>query len=67
LVRPGGTLSFFEYVGVRTAKSAFCGREERQRLAGIGAALTDVFAKARFDRQCILANIPPAWVHHLRF
>lgn len=67
LAAPGGTLSFFEYVGVRKAKAMLCSRQERKRLAGIGAALHEAFRTARFDRQCVLANVPPAWVHHLRF
>jgi phospholipid N-methyltransferase len=67
LAAPGGTLSFFEYVAVRKAKGLVSGREERRRLAGIGGALDEVFQKHRFDRQCVAANVPPAWVHHLRF
>jgi phospholipid N-methyltransferase len=67
LAAPGGTLSFFEYVGVRKAKALLCSREERRRLAGIGAALHEAFDAARFDRECVLANVPPAWVHHLRW
>ena len=67
LAAPGGTLSFFEYVGVRKAKALVCSREERQRLAGIGEALHSALDAWRFDRERILANIPPAWVHHLRF
>jgi phospholipid N-methyltransferase len=67
LAAPCGTLSFFEYVGVRKAKALVCSREERRRLAGIGAALHEAFDAARIDRQCVIANVPPAWVHHLRW
>jgi phosphatidylethanolamine/phosphatidyl-N-methylethanolamine N-methyltransferase len=61
------TLSFFEYVGVRKAKSVFCSVAERKRLAGIGEALHKAFDRWQFERECVLANVPPAWVHHLRF
>ncbi len=67
LAAHGATLSFFEYVGVRRAKSLVCKRAERERLAGIGQALDEVFRDRRFRQECILANVPPAWVHHLRF
>ena len=67
LIKDGGTLSFFEYLGVRKAKSLFCTREERQRLAGIGLALDEAIRDGRFRRECVVANVPPAWVHHLRF
>jgi phospholipid N-methyltransferase len=62
----GGTLSFFEYVAVRKAKSLFCRVEERQRLAGIGEAMHDALDKWEIGRECVLLNVPPAWVHHLR-
>lgn len=67
LAAPGGTLSFFEYVGVRKAKALLVNGEERRRLAGVEEALNDARGKWQFDRDCILANVPPAWVHHLRF
>jgi phospholipid N-methyltransferase len=67
LSAPGGTLSFFEYIGVRRAKSLVAGADERRRLAGVEQALLDARDKWQFDRDCILANVPPAWVHHLRF
>jgi phospholipid N-methyltransferase len=67
LAGEGATLSFFEYVGVRKAKALACSREERQRLSGIGETLERAFRRWRFKHECVLANVPPAWVHHLRF
>ena len=67
LGRPGTTLSFFEYVGVRKAKGLVSKRDERRRLAGVEAALAKARHAWQFDRDCVLANVPPAWVHHLRF
>lgn len=59
-------LSFFEYVAVRKAKSIFCKQSERRRLFGIERLLAREFERWEVDRQCILGNAPPAWVHHLQ-
>lgn len=67
LAAEGGTLSFFEYVGVRRAKALVCNRQERQRLMRIGQTLEAAFRDARFRHECVLVNVPPAWVHHLRW
>ncbi|HWB10575.1 MAG TPA: methyltransferase domain-containing protein [Pirellulales bacterium] len=66
LMAPGGTLSFFEYVGVRPARALVSGRSEKERLAGIGRALREVLNEREFSRECIWPNLPPAWVHHVR-
>ena len=61
------TLSFFEYVGVRRVKSLVAGGEERERLKGITDTLGQVCVDSQFNQECVLLNVPPAWVHHLRF
>lgn len=67
LAADGCTLSFFEYVGVRKVKALVSSAAERKRLDGIEKFLADEFADWEFARQCVLMNMPPAWVHHLRF
>jgi phosphatidylethanolamine/phosphatidyl-N-methylethanolamine N-methyltransferase len=67
LAAPGATLSFFEYIGVRKMKAIVARRDERRRLAGVEHALATARGKWQFDRDCILTNVLPAWVHHLRF
>ncbi|MDW7759235.1 MAG: methyltransferase domain-containing protein [Acidobacteriota bacterium] len=67
LLMPGGTLSFFEYVGIRRIKSLISGRCERRRLWQISVLLERMFATNEIRRDFIFANIPPAWVHHVRF
>jgi phosphatidylethanolamine/phosphatidyl-N-methylethanolamine N-methyltransferase len=67
LAAPGATLSFFEYIGVRKAKRLIARADERRRLAGVEEVLQAVCRRCQFDRDCVLANVPPAWVHHLRF
>jgi phospholipid N-methyltransferase len=66
LAKPGGTLSFFEYVAVRPVRAAFAGAAERQRLRDIGRLLKGLLGKCEIRRDCVLANVPPAWVHHVR-
>jgi phospholipid N-methyltransferase len=66
LAKPGGTLSFFEYVAVRPMRAAFAGSDERQRLRDIGRLLGGLLGKCEIRRECVLANMPPAWVHHVR-
>lgn len=67
LASEGCTLSFFEYVAIRKVKSLVSSNAERKRLMGIDKLLNDEFTDWEFNRQCVLANVPPAWVHHLRY
>jgi phospholipid N-methyltransferase len=67
LLKPGGTLSFFEYIAVRPARSLVAGAAERQRLREIGEALAEVLNGHEIRRDWIFPNLPPAWVHHVRF
>src|SRR5207302_359093 len=45
LLKPDGTLSFFEYTLVRELKSPFVGRGERQRLSGVAEVVTEYIRK----------------------
>jgi phosphatidylethanolamine/phosphatidyl-N-methylethanolamine N-methyltransferase len=66
LLRPGGTLSFFEYMAVRRIRSLWSGRRQRARLRGIGRILGTLLGENEIHRDSIWLNVPPAWVHHLR-
>jgi phospholipid N-methyltransferase len=67
LLAQGGTLSFFEYVAIRRAKALVSRREERERLRSISALFRDLLGEHETRRELVLANVPPAWVHHVRF
>lgn len=67
LLLPGGTLSFFEYIAIRRAKSVLSRGGERQRLSEIGKSLHRMFARGEVRHDWVLRNVPPAWVHHVRF
>ncbi|MAT72297.1 MAG: phospholipid methyltransferase [Planctomycetaceae bacterium] len=67
LAADGATLSFFEYVAVRKAKALVSRGDQRRRLLGIETHISNARKQWGCGRRCILANLPPAWVHHLRF
>ena len=62
-----GTLSFFEYIAVRRAKALLSRQAERERLRGIDRLLRELLAANEIHRDRVMTNIPPAWVHHVRF
>ena len=66
LLRPGGTLSFFEYLAIRPIRAVVSTREQRQRLRGIGEALDRMLSAHEIRRTWVLPNLPPACVHHVR-
>ncbi len=66
LLRPGGILSYFEYAGVRRLKQRLVAGAERQRLTAVDRLLRDFLHEHEQDRDLVWANVPPAWVHHLR-
>jgi hypothetical protein len=67
LLARNGTLSFFEYVAIRRAKMLVGRGAERRRLRGIGRLLDQWLDGKEVRRDCVLANLPPAWVHHVRW
>ena len=67
LLKPGGILSFFQYMMVRPAKMIVSGGAERTRLKGVGDAIERMLREREFAREWIWPNVPPAWVHHIRF
>ncbi|MGO9110556.1 MAG: class I SAM-dependent methyltransferase [Thermoguttaceae bacterium] len=67
LAGAGTTVSFFEYMGVRRFKAAFSGQAERARLRGIGRVVVGLLKDHEIRRDWIWSNVPPAYVHHVRF
>jgi len=66
LLKPGGTLSFFEYMAIRRLRAIVSGPAQRARLRGIGKALGALLREHEIRREWIWPNVPPAWVHHVR-
>jgi phospholipid N-methyltransferase len=66
LLSPTGVLSYFEYIGVRRLRRLFSGANERARLTALDAVLNEYLSGHRVQTVAVLANLPPAWVHHLQ-
>lgn len=58
-VKPSGTISFFEYVGIRKLKAPFLNDEERERLDEVEAIIKEYMDFG--ERRMTLLNLPPAW------
>ena len=67
MLTPNGTLSFFQYIAIRRLRSLVSGSQERERLRGIGEVLKGFLQGNEIRRDWIWPNVPPAWVHHVRF
>jgi phospholipid N-methyltransferase len=67
LLKPNGVLSFFQYIFIRPAKLLVSTGDERTRLKGVGDAIETVLGQREFAREWIWPNVPPAWVHHVRY
>jgi hypothetical protein len=66
LLKPGGTLTFFEYKWIRRFKGLVANRDERKRLTGVGQVLGRYLQKFEFQCNTAWVNFPPAMAHHLK-
>lgn len=66
LLSPTGVLSYFEYIGVRRMRRLISGADERARLTALDGVLSEYLNGHRVQTVAVPANLPPAWVHHLR-
>lgn len=66
LLKSDATLSFFEYVAIRKMKAMIAKRDERTRLESIGGLVKGKLGDHGVGSDLILANVPPAWVHHVK-
>lgn len=65
LLRPGGTLTYYEYVFIRQLKTPFVGRRERRRLYRVGRVVGHYIRAHQVRSRRVLMNVPPAIVRHL--
>jgi len=65
LIKPGGVLSYFEYLCIRELKMPFVGRQERCRLRAIGRLMDSFVRDHQVRRQVVFLNVPPAVARHL--
>jgi phospholipid N-methyltransferase len=66
LLRPGGSLVYFEYALVRQLKSPFVNRHERRRLFRVSRVVSRYITEHQVRRERIFINVPPAIVRQLR-
>lgn len=66
-LKPGGVMSYFEYVGLRRTSRMLSMGRERDRLRQVSAYLTKHIRKFEFDRHTVFKNVPPAHARHLCF
>ena len=66
LLKPGGVLSYFEYMYVRPVRKIVTRGAERIRISSIDDTLQAHCVRCRIRRDNVWLNVPPAWVQHLR-
>lgn len=67
LLAAGGVLSYFEYIYIRSCRRIVSRGDERARLRELDEILGEFLAQYRFSTNWVLPNIPPAWVHHVKW
>lgn len=63
----GGILTYFEYCHLRQLKLRVSTGKEALRLRRIQRIFEDYLATHRISSKTVRLNVPPAWVHILRF
>jgi phosphatidylethanolamine/phosphatidyl-N-methylethanolamine N-methyltransferase len=66
LLKPGGVLSYFEYMYVRPVRKVISRGEENQRIRQIDDIMSHYTRQFRIQTDWVWFNLPPAWVQHLQ-
>ncbi|MEV5597267.1 methyltransferase domain-containing protein [Streptomyces sp. NPDC052496] len=66
VLRPGGHLTYFAYLGTAAARSLVAGRSEAARHRAVAGVLAEYGRRYGQGRSTVWRNLPPAYVHHLR-
>ena len=66
LLKPGGMLSYFEYMYIRPVRSRISSGAGGSRIREIHQIVESYLAQHRVARDSVLLNTPPAWVQHLQ-
>ena len=67
LLKPGGTLSYFEYLAIRDLKRLLVSRPERRRLRVLGKFLQRRIRAFQVGEDRVFLNVPPAVARHFCF
>lgn len=66
LLHPGGTLTYFAYLGTRKARALTASRAEARRHAAVDEIMATYQRTYATARWMVWANVPPAYVWHLQ-
>ena len=66
LLKPGGVLSYFEYMYVRPVRKVISRGEENLRIRQIDDIMSHYTSLYRIQTDWVWLNVPPAWVQHLQ-
>lgn len=66
LLAPGGVLSYFEYMYVRSVRKRVGARGSRAKMCDLDRVLQKYLKRHRFRCSWVPLNVPPAWVQHLQ-
>ena len=67
LLKPTGTLTYFEYVWIRALKMPLVKEKERRRLTTLTHFLEAKIRQHQIGEEIVLLNMPPAVARHLQF
>lgn len=67
VLKPNGTLTFFEYFGIRRLQAPFVSSKRRSNLSEIRAVVKEFSKRHQFREDIVPLNVPPARVRHFRF
>jgi phospholipid N-methyltransferase len=65
LLKPGGMLSYFEYMYIRPIRKVATLGTDRRRVRNVDALMNDHLRQHFVCRDSIFLNLPPAWAQHL--
>lgn len=65
LIKQGGMISYFEYIALAKIKLFFLTGEEKNSFSKTLTTTTGFRRKFEFERDPVIANMPPAYVYHL--
>lgn len=66
-LKPGGTFSYFEYVGLRRMSRTLGWGRRRRRVRVVSRVLDVLIRRHEVSRETVLLNFPPAHGRHWRF
>ena len=62
-LKPGGWLTYFEYIATKHLKKPFVNKEERRRLNDVGQVTREFKTRYNAQKKHVLFNLPPATCH----